>query len=241
MMRTYCYQYEKDWDKGVHLILFAAREAVLESLGLSPFELVFAHTVRGPLKLLKEKWLTETSSFNLLDYVYNFKERLYNACKLAQENLTSSQTKMKLWYDKDARNRVFKPGDKVLVFLPIPGHPLQARYFASYEIESKLSDVNYVVKTPGRRKEKRTCHINTLKEYFDRCDQTSVKSFSTLANVETLETCTENEISVESSQKDFNQSVRLKNSEILDNLDTILGHLDSNLRKTNSTTHSSCS
>jgi hypothetical protein len=48
----------------------------------SPFELVFGHAVRGPLKLLKEKWLTETSSLNLLDYVSNFKERLYNACKL---------------------------------------------------------------------------------------------------------------------------------------------------------------
>jgi hypothetical protein len=78
---------------------------------------------------------------------------------------------MKRWYDKYARNRVFKPGDKVLVFLPIPGHPLRARYFGPYEIESKLSDVNYVVKIPGRRKEKRVCHINMLKEYFDRCDQ----------------------------------------------------------------------
>jgi hypothetical protein len=126
MMGTYCYQYEKDWDEGVHLVLFAAREAVQESLGFSPFELVFSHTVRDPLKLLKEKWLTETSSLNLLDYVSNFEERLYNACKLTQENLKSSQTKTKLWYDKDVRNRVFKSGDKVLVFLPIPGHPLQA-------------------------------------------------------------------------------------------------------------------
>ena len=119
----------------VHLVLFAAREAVQESLGFSPFELVFGHTVRGPLKLLKEKWLTETSSLNLLDYVSNFKERLYNACKLAQENLKSSQTKMKRWYDKDVRNRVFKPGDKGLVFLPLPGHPLQARYYGPYEID----------------------------------------------------------------------------------------------------------
>jgi hypothetical protein len=57
MMRIYCYQYEKDWNEGVHLVLFAAREAVQESLGFSPFELVFGYTVRGPLKLLKEKWL----------------------------------------------------------------------------------------------------------------------------------------------------------------------------------------
>ena len=68
MMKIYCHQYEKDWDEGVHLVLFAARETVQECLGFSPFELVFGHTVRGPLKLLKEKWLTETSDLNLLDY-----------------------------------------------------------------------------------------------------------------------------------------------------------------------------
>jgi hypothetical protein len=33
--------------------------------------------------------------------------------------------------------------------------------------ESKLGDVNYVVKTPGRHKEKRVCHIIMLKKYFD--------------------------------------------------------------------------
>ena len=33
----------------------------------SPFELVFGHTVRGPLKLLKEKFLSDDdSSLNLL-------------------------------------------------------------------------------------------------------------------------------------------------------------------------------
>ncbi|XP_062569488.1 uncharacterized protein LOC134231543 [Saccostrea cucullata] len=33
MLKTFCYQYEKDWDKGVHLVLFTAREAIQESLG----------------------------------------------------------------------------------------------------------------------------------------------------------------------------------------------------------------
>lgn len=87
MLKTYCYQYEKDWDEEVHLALFAAREAIQESLGFSPFELVFGHTVRGPLKLLKEKWLTETCDLNVLDYVSDFKEKLNTACKFAQENL----------------------------------------------------------------------------------------------------------------------------------------------------------
>ncbi|KAI3351357.1 hypothetical protein L3Q82_005905 [Scortum barcoo] len=34
---------QRDWDEGVPLVLFAAREAVQESLGFSPAELVFGH------------------------------------------------------------------------------------------------------------------------------------------------------------------------------------------------------
>lgn len=37
---------------------------------------MFGHTVRGPLNLLKEKWLTETSDLNVLDYVSDFIEKL---------------------------------------------------------------------------------------------------------------------------------------------------------------------
>ena len=45
MIRFYCSDTEKDWDDGIHLLLFAVRESVQESLGFSPFELVFGHTV----------------------------------------------------------------------------------------------------------------------------------------------------------------------------------------------------
>ena len=156
MMRSYCFEFQRDWDEGVHLLLFAAREAVQESLGFSPFELVFGHRVRGPLQLLKEKWLNDSdkSDLNLLDYVSGFKTRLVRAGEIAKENLKDSQTRMKVWYDRNAKSRVFEPGEKVLVIFPIPGDPLRARYSGPYEIETKLSDVNYVVKTPGRRKQR---------------------------------------------------------------------------------------
>ena len=76
MTRPYCFDTEKDWDMGIHLLLFAEREFVQESLGFSPFELVFGHTVRGPLKLLKEKILSDDdSSLNLLQYVSDFKKK----------------------------------------------------------------------------------------------------------------------------------------------------------------------
>jgi len=67
MIRTYCFDTDRNWDEGIPLLMFAAREAVQESLGFSPFELVFGHTVRGPLKLLKEKFLSEENPpLNLL-------------------------------------------------------------------------------------------------------------------------------------------------------------------------------
>ena len=56
MIRSYCFDTEKDWDEGIHLLLFAVRESVQESLGFCPFELVFGHTLRGPLKLLNENF-----------------------------------------------------------------------------------------------------------------------------------------------------------------------------------------
>ena len=168
MIRSYCFDTEKDWDEGIHLLLFAVRESVQESLGFSPFELVFGHTVRGPLKLLKQKFLsTDDSSLNLLQYVSDFKDRLSKACEAARTNLKSAQRKMKRWYDENAKERKFMPEDRVLALLPIPGKPLQARYYGPYTVDKQISDVNYIVNTPGRRKQKQLCHVNMLKQYIE--------------------------------------------------------------------------
>ena len=45
MIRCYCFDTNRDWDEGVHLLLFVVRESVQESLRLSPFGPVFGHTV----------------------------------------------------------------------------------------------------------------------------------------------------------------------------------------------------
>jgi len=43
MLQAYCFQEQRDWDEGILLLFFAAREAIQASLGFSPFELVFGH------------------------------------------------------------------------------------------------------------------------------------------------------------------------------------------------------
>jgi len=230
MIRTYCLEYEKDWDEGVHLLLFAAREAVQESLGFSPFELVFGRTVRGPLKLLKEKWLNDNTDMNLLDYVSKFKERLNRAHEIARQNLKEAQTKMKTWYDKDAKARVFKPGDNVLVLFPIPGHPLQARYHGPYTVESKQGEMNYVVKTPDRRKSRQLCHVNMLKEYIDRNQNNDnakpVCSVNLNESNHDEDECNSNN----SHEKQPDYPNKLQNSDVLNNLNEKLGHLSDSHR-----------
>ena len=63
---------------------------------------------------------------------------------------------MKPRYDENAQERYFEPGDKVLALLHGP-----------YTDDKKLSDVNYTVNTPWRRKQKHLCHINLLKKYIN--------------------------------------------------------------------------
>ena len=96
------------------------------------------------------------SSLNLLQNVLDFKDRLAKACESARTNLKSAQRKMKLnrWYDENANERKFMPGDRVLALLPIPSKPLQAIYYGPYFVNKKISDVNYIVSTPGRCKQK---------------------------------------------------------------------------------------
>ena len=120
--------------------------------------------MRGPLTFLKEKNRSDDDrSLNLLQYVSDFKNRLLKACEAARSNLKSAQSRMKLHYDENAQNINFEPGDKVLALLPIPGKPLQARYYGPYTVDKNLSDGNYIVNTPGRRKQEQLCHSNMLK------------------------------------------------------------------------------
>ena len=103
--------------------------------------------MRGPLKILKEKWLCENTVISILDYMECLRHQLTIACEIEQDSLKQSQDKMKQWYDKDAMIRQFKPGEKIIVLLLIPCHPLQANYFWPYVIESRLNDLNYIVNT----------------------------------------------------------------------------------------------
>ena len=188
----------------------------------------------GPLLLLKEKWLDEDpEKISVLKYVATFKDRLFRAGQMAKRNLQESQSKMKVWYNRKAKSRCFEPGDRVLVLFPVVGNPLQAKYSGPYKVVKKISDTNYLVKTPDRRKETQVCHINMLKAYHEKPKpelvilnnrlglESPTHSKDCVGQVAEKEEDTESEVRLGNDQ----QPIKLQNSQILNDLGTKLSHL----------------
>ena len=115
MLRRMCAECSKDWDRYLPALLFAVREVPQESLGFSPFELLYGRNVRGPTsaslirlrssmrnlcriwrKLLIELWTDEREDEEVrstYDYVINLRKRLEHTCELAMKNLQKVQGK----------------------------------------------------------------------------------------------------------------------------------------------------
>ena len=71
--------------------------------------------------MLKETWeSTQDTKEDVLSYVMLMRERLEKMASLVQTNMAKAQNQQKRWYDRTARNRVFQPGEQVLVCLHPP-------------------------------------------------------------------------------------------------------------------------
>ncbi|KAL4007856.1 hypothetical protein ACER0C_001708 [Sarotherodon galilaeus] len=169
MLRKFVTETGSDWDQWLPYLLFAYREVPQASTGFSPFELLYGRQVRGPLDLLKEQWENpEPDGDNVIAYVLKMRERLEQMTILAQQNMKVAQNKQKTWYDKKARERTFQPGQQVLLLLPTTDSKLLARWQGPYKITKRLSNVNYELYMPDRRKKHQVFHINLLKEFMQQ-------------------------------------------------------------------------
>ena len=236
LLRAYCVELKRDWEDGLPWLLLAARAVVQDSTGFSPNELVFGHKVRTSLSVLgSDLDGGEEPPGNLADYVYGFRRRLFLAGKLATEHLCEAQTKMKRLYDRKAVARVFGPGDQVIALLPILGSPFGAKYSGPYTVLRKISESNYVVSTPERRKKEQHCHVNLLKPYYSSplqvVGEATAASPVALALGEGMPDTSQGaaEDGVHGPDDAVLQA-RLNNTEALAELDSLLGHLDEGQR-----------
>ena len=116
--------------------------------------------------------------------------------------------------------------------MPIPGRPLQARYFGPYTVEKKASDFNYIITTPDRRKQKQLCHTNMLNEYVDRdsLNVAPVNLISLVPQNQSEMNCKEVDWEEMNFHKTDPTCSKLQNFDILKDLDKKLSHLDQTQR-----------
>ena len=219
LLRGYCVKMNQDWEEGLPWLMLAAREVVQESTGFSPNELVFGHRVRGPLALLNDAVTPSETPSNLVDYVNGFRHRLYSAGEMAREKLSSAQGKKKRLYDRKTEQRSFSPGDQVLALLPMVNSPFQARFSGPFTVLHQVSDQNVLLSTPKRRKATQLCHINLLKSYYAN----ESKPLSAAAAVGSQFFGGEDDGATAPDESLLRG--KLKNTDILRNLESLLGHL----------------
>ena len=183
MLRRMCAEHPKDWDKYLPALLFAIREVPKESLGFSPFELLYGRSVRGPMAILRELWSGEVNDEQVLltyQYVIELREPLEQTCQFASENLEKVQLKQKTYYDKRARSHKFDVGDKVLLLLPTESNKLLLQWKVPYEVVEIVTRMDNRVDVDGVVG---LYHANMLKQYVERKNVTSHCLLSADANV----------------------------------------------------------
>lgn len=160
------------WDKWLPYLLFAYREVPQATTGFSPFELLFAHQVRGPLDVLRDSWEDNDKLHkqNIHSYVLKMREKLQQTTTIAQENLRQAQLKQKAWYDKSSA-RTFQPGEQVLLLLPTSDNKLLAKWQGPYQVKRKVGSVTYEIEIPSRHQPLQIFHINMLKKWHEQASQ----------------------------------------------------------------------
>lgn len=84
---------------------------------------------------------------------------------------------MKIKHDINTKKRNFKSGDKLLIFLLVL--PYKQNISVSFN-RPGINDLNYVVRTPDQRNNKRIYHVNMIKYFIERNNNLSMKQISTL-------------------------------------------------------------
>ena len=177
ILKRMCAEQPRQWDRYLPALMFAIRETPNSSLGFSPFELLYGRHVRGPMRIIREMWTNQEPDEGAKDeyqYITELKERLSETWKLARESLQEMAGKYKKHFDKKAKPRKLKQGDKVLVLLPTDNNKLLLHWKGPYEVKGIKHENDYVIAIDGNEK---TFHINMLKRYFDREPEVQIAGY----------------------------------------------------------------
>ena len=161
----------RTWDEILPLVLFSIRASKHETTGFSPFELMFGYQIRGPLDILRELWVEETTEGNPVDlhqYVLDLRTTMRALATQAIEKEETTKRAVKDRYDKTAQLVEYGEGDQVFLLMPHKVSSLTASWMGPYVVQKKLGPVTYRILVHNRSKKIRVCHANMLRKYIPR-------------------------------------------------------------------------
>lgn len=168
LLRALCFERKTDWDRCLPATMFALRTVPHEATGFAPAELVYGRSLRSPLRILRESWEGRGEDPTVVEYVLALLDRLHHSQELAEGAMAEAQQRAKRYYDRNARARKFEVGDKVMLLRPCQKNKLELQWEGPAQVIQKLSETNYVVRIPGKRKQQHVYHSNLLKPYRQR-------------------------------------------------------------------------
>lgn len=175
MLKRLCIDKPKDWDRYLGPVLFAFRDAPQESLGFTPFELIYGRSVRGPMTILRDLWTKEIDDDEVkttYQYVVDLQERLEKTYDIAHGNLEKASKRYARIYNRRTKTKELKVGDKVLVLLPTKANKLLLQWQGPYTVMERVGELDYKIQKGNKTK---TFHANMLKVYHDRSACSSVE------------------------------------------------------------------
>lgn len=154
---------QTDWDEWIDYALMAYRTTPHSVTGYSPYYLTHGREARLPTEIITGEISTDLSEE---DYIQGIVTNLHKAYQEARSNILRNKETSKRYYDLGSQNKVFAPGDLVLMYDPTVkrgrSKKLKKPWLGPYKILEKLSDVNYKIKKG--RKEYIT-HANRIKHF----------------------------------------------------------------------------
>jgi len=116
-------------------------------------------------------------------YVIDLREKLEETCKLPKSQFEEARGKQMKNYNRKAKHRQMKSGDKFLILLSTKSNKLFMQWRGSYEVIQRLRPMDYRVSLEGKIK---TFHANMLRQYVERDKyvDTGILSTCCIVNIE---------------------------------------------------------
>lgn len=163
-LKNFINEDQSNWDEWLPYAMFTYNTTPHSATKFTPYELLYGRQAELPTSLN----LPPQPNYTYDQYAHELKQRLRSTNLLARETLRSSKIATKKYYDKSASEKIFRPGDQVLLrdktLRQGRTKKLTANWIGPYTVLQKHDNENYTIKK-GRRTLR--IHTNRLKHFMN--------------------------------------------------------------------------